>query len=143
MRIRFRAIVIGCPGDAAGSAGTAGANLSRRRLAAQDAGGGRHQPATAERRDRLFHRERDQEPARPQAQPLSDLRPRTVRRCHRSDQGSRRPDRRVIIHNGVLVAEWGEPQRVDMTHSVIGANLRFPRLSSSAKADDPVTTGLE
>src|SRR3954468_14500121 len=24
----------------------------------------------------------------------------------------------VIIHKGVLVAEWGEPQRVDMTHSV-------------------------
>src|SRR5262245_43707752 len=24
----------------------------------------------------------------------------------------------VIIHKGVLVAEWGEPRRVDMTHSV-------------------------
>src|SRR5215510_7583677 len=24
----------------------------------------------------------------------------------------------VIVHKGVLVAEWGEPQRVDMTHSV-------------------------
>src|SRR5260370_31625503 len=24
----------------------------------------------------------------------------------------------VIIHKGVLVAEWGEPERVDMTHSV-------------------------
>ena len=24
----------------------------------------------------------------------------------------------LIIHKGVLVAEWGEPQRVDMTHSV-------------------------
>src|SRR5215831_4883095 len=24
----------------------------------------------------------------------------------------------VIIHKGALVAEWGEPQRIDMTHSV-------------------------
>jgi CubicO group peptidase (beta-lactamase class C family) len=24
----------------------------------------------------------------------------------------------VIVHKGVIVAEWGEPQRVDMTHSV-------------------------
>ena len=24
----------------------------------------------------------------------------------------------VVVHKGVLVAEWGEPQRVDMTHSV-------------------------
>ena len=24
----------------------------------------------------------------------------------------------VIIHKGALVAEWGEPPRVDMTHSV-------------------------
>src|SRR6516164_9174624 len=24
----------------------------------------------------------------------------------------------VIVHKGILVAEWGEPQRVDMTHSV-------------------------
>jgi hypothetical protein len=60
---------------------------------------------------------RDQEPARPQAQSLPDLRPRTVRRRHRSDQGSRRADRRHHPQ-GRLVAEWGEPQRVDMTHSV-------------------------
>src|SRR5215468_1435222 len=24
----------------------------------------------------------------------------------------------VIVHKGAIVAEWGEPQRVDMTHSV-------------------------
>ena len=24
----------------------------------------------------------------------------------------------IIIHNGYIIAEWGEPSRVDMTHSV-------------------------
>ena len=93
MQIRFSAIVIAALVNILYPL-AAQAQIVRRRLAAQDAGGGGHQPATAEGRDRLFHRQRDQEPARPQAQPLPQLRPRAVRRRHRSDQGSRRPDRR-------------------------------------------------
>jgi hypothetical protein len=33
------------------------------------------------------------------------------------------PGRLIVIHQGYIVAEWGEPRRVDMTHSVTKSML--------------------
>src|SRR3954451_25436093 len=36
----------------------------------------------------------------------------------RSVRSASAASRRLIVHRGYVVAEWGEPMRVDMTHSV-------------------------
>ena len=63
-----------------------------------------------------------QEPARSHAQPLPDFGREPFGDAigpikERGDQTG------VVVHKGYIVAEWGEPQRVDMTHSVTKSML--------------------
>ena len=50
----------------------------------------------------------------------------------------RGPTSGVIVHGGYLVAEWGEPARVDMTHSVTKTLSLHRRRARLAEGPDPV-----
>jgi hypothetical protein len=117
MQIWFGAILIG-----AGDAATGGAGADARAPTGADAGGGGHQPAIAERRDRLSIAS---EIKNPRDLKLNHTGPSAA---NRSDAIGPIKDRGeltgVIIHKGVLVAEWGELRRADMTHSVTKACCR-------------------
>jgi len=50
----------------------------------------------------------------------------------------------VIVHKGIIVAEWGEPQRIDMTHSVTKSLLSSVVGTASGQAanESAISSGV-
>jgi len=103
--------------------------------------GSGHRRAAAERRDRFRRRCGIAQSRDLTLNHYRLIRPRAARAGDRSDQDRGDPTG-VVVHKGYIVAEWGEPSRVDMTHSVtkslLSTSWRGVRSRHDPSIDDPV-----